>query len=215
MSRWGDDTEPETFCTFKKKAVRKIRLWVSHLVGLVDVVAVQGAEQMLQAGHVVVVDGVDDGLHHEGVFLILNRWEQQLLFHCSKGDDLILWALILFILPITCPPKSLFHLSSQTWRHWNKQKNIIIVVFIHLFIFTFASAAEFQNILRLFQSLSVICDPITLSQSRPYGVKLAVMLCCTKRRGDEGKEVRRRRRGRWGEDEEEEARLMWHLLDQA
>ncbi len=44
---------------------------VGHLVGLVDVVTIQGAEQMLQTGHVVVVYGMDDGLHHKGVFLIL------------------------------------------------------------------------------------------------------------------------------------------------
>lgn len=46
-----------------------------HLVGLVNVVAVQGAEQVLQTGHVVVVYGVDDGLHHEGVFLVLGGRE--------------------------------------------------------------------------------------------------------------------------------------------
>lgn len=45
----------------------------AHLVGLVDVVAVEGAQQVRQAGHVVVVDGVDDGLHHKGVFLILEQ----------------------------------------------------------------------------------------------------------------------------------------------
>lgn len=43
----------------------------THLVGLVDIVAVEGAQQVRQAGNVVVVDGVDDGLHHKGVFLIL------------------------------------------------------------------------------------------------------------------------------------------------
>lgn len=73
----------------------------THLVGLVDVVAVEGAEQVRQAGHVVIVDGVDDGLHHKGVFLILRQkgtaspgggdsWASS-----SSQDDLIL-----------CPPRS-------------------------------------------------------------------------------------------------------------
>lgn len=60
---------------------------IRHLVGLVDVVAVQRAEQMLQAGHVVIVDGVDDGLHHKGVFLILVLWRQKKVsFHLSNKD---------------------------------------------------------------------------------------------------------------------------------
>lgn len=61
-----------------------IRVSVSHLVGLVDVVAVQGAEQVLQPGDVVVINGVDDGLHHKGVLLILDGWERQLPLHCSQ-----------------------------------------------------------------------------------------------------------------------------------
>lgn len=46
---------------------------VRHLVGLVHIVVVQRAEEMLQTRHVVVIYGVDDGLHHKGVFLVLNR----------------------------------------------------------------------------------------------------------------------------------------------
>lgn len=59
-----------------------------HLVGLVDVVTVQGAKQMLQTRNIVIVYGMDDGLHHKRVFLILDGWERQLLFCCSQ--DLIL-----------------------------------------------------------------------------------------------------------------------------
>lgn len=58
---------------------------VSHLVGLVDVVTVQGAEQMLQTGNVVVINGVDDGFHHEGVLLILDGWETKLVF--TRGSN--------------------------------------------------------------------------------------------------------------------------------
>lgn len=65
---------------------------------------------MRQTGHVVVINGVNDGLHHKGVFLILEEWRllpwDSSPFCCSQ-DDLILW-----ILFITCPLKSLFHLSS-------------------------------------------------------------------------------------------------------
>lgn len=46
---------------------------VRDLVGLVHIVVVQRAEEMLQTRHVVVIYGVDDGLHHKGVFLVLNR----------------------------------------------------------------------------------------------------------------------------------------------
>lgn len=49
-----------------------------HLVGLVHIVVVQRAEEMLQTRHVVVIYGVDDGLHHKGVFLVLNRRETRL-----------------------------------------------------------------------------------------------------------------------------------------
>jgi hypothetical protein len=45
----------------------------SDLVGLVDVIAGQGAQEMLQAGYVVIIDGMDDGFHHKGVFLILRN----------------------------------------------------------------------------------------------------------------------------------------------
>lgn len=58
---------------------------VSYLVGLVDIVTVQGAEQMLQTGHVVVIYGMNDGLHHKGVFFIL-KGEGRPLFYCSQKD---------------------------------------------------------------------------------------------------------------------------------
>lgn len=45
---------------------------------------------MLQTGHVVIVYGVDDGLHHKGVLLVLDGWERKLLSYCSQDDDLIL-----------------------------------------------------------------------------------------------------------------------------
>lgn len=51
---------------------------VRHLVGLVHIVVVQRAEEMLQTRHIVVIYGVDDGLHHKGVFLVLNRRETRL-----------------------------------------------------------------------------------------------------------------------------------------
>lgn len=63
--------------THKKRLSHQI-LGDAHLVGLVDVVAVQGAEQMRQTGHVVIVYGVDDSLHHEGVLLILDSWRRPL-----------------------------------------------------------------------------------------------------------------------------------------
>ena len=43
----------------------------SHLVRLVHVVARQRDQQVLKPRHVVVIDGVDDGLHHKGVFFVL------------------------------------------------------------------------------------------------------------------------------------------------
>lgn len=45
----------------------------SDLVGLVNVIVGQGAQEVLQAWDVVIVDGVDDSFHHKGVFLILER----------------------------------------------------------------------------------------------------------------------------------------------
>lgn len=88
----------------------------THLVGLVNIVAVEGAQQVRQAGHVVVVDGVDDGLHHKGVFLILEQrsttsqgcgdtWP----YSSSSQDDLILW-----IVFITCPTPHPSLLQHQT-----------------------------------------------------------------------------------------------------
>lgn len=151
---------------------------------------------MLQAGHVVVVYGVDDGLHHEGVFLVLDRWERQLLFYCSQGD-LILWTLILWILSITCPPKSLFHLYSCMNTHRNKQAFLLHLQF------------KFKLYQELFSFLPVTCDPITLSRTAQ---KSAVTLRCTKRRGGErqgGEEERR-----W-EERRREPRLMWRLFCQA
>lgn len=35
---------------------------------------------MLQTGNVVVINGVDDGFHHKGVFLVLHGWERKFLF---------------------------------------------------------------------------------------------------------------------------------------
>lgn len=55
-------------CFFIASSVR-----ISHLIGMVDVVACQRTQEMLQTRHIVVVDGVDDGLHHEWVFFILYR----------------------------------------------------------------------------------------------------------------------------------------------
>lgn len=40
------------------------------LVGLVNVVVGQGAQEVLQAWDIVIVDGMDDSFHHKGVFLI-------------------------------------------------------------------------------------------------------------------------------------------------
>ena len=43
------------------------------LIGLIHVIVGQGAQEVLQAGDVVIVDGVDDCFHHKGVFLVLDR----------------------------------------------------------------------------------------------------------------------------------------------
>ena len=45
----------------------------SDLVGLVNIIVGQGAQEVLQAWDIVIVDGMDDSFHHEGVFLILER----------------------------------------------------------------------------------------------------------------------------------------------
>lgn len=45
----------------------------SDLVGLVNVVVGQGAQEVLQAWDIVIVDGMDDSFHHKGVFLVLER----------------------------------------------------------------------------------------------------------------------------------------------
>lgn len=47
----------------------------SYLVGLVNIIVGQGAQKVLQAWDVVIIDGMDDGFHHEGVFFILRESE--------------------------------------------------------------------------------------------------------------------------------------------
>lgn len=45
----------------------------SDLVGLVDIIVGQGAQKMLQAWDIVIINGMDDGLHHKRIFLILGE----------------------------------------------------------------------------------------------------------------------------------------------
>lgn len=45
----------------------------SDLVGLIHIIAGQRAQKVLQAWDIVIVDGMDDGFHHEGVLLILRE----------------------------------------------------------------------------------------------------------------------------------------------
>lgn len=45
----------------------------TDLVGLVNVIAGQRAQKVLQAWDVVIIDGMDDGFHHKGVFLVLRE----------------------------------------------------------------------------------------------------------------------------------------------
>lgn len=49
----------------------------TDLVGLVNVIAGQRAQKVLQAWDVVVIDGMDDGFHHKGVFLVLRDMRRE------------------------------------------------------------------------------------------------------------------------------------------
>lgn len=49
------------------------RVRETDLVGLVNVIAGQRAQKVLQAWDVVIIDGMDDGFHHKGVFLVLRE----------------------------------------------------------------------------------------------------------------------------------------------
>lgn len=55
---------------------------VSDLVGLVNIIVGQRAQEVLQAWDIVIVDGVDDGFHHKGVFLILEKDSQEIVTTC-------------------------------------------------------------------------------------------------------------------------------------
>lgn len=80
---------------------------------------------MRQTGHIVVVYGVDDGLHHEGVFLILDGWVTQLLF-CYSQNDLILSTIILQILSVTCPLSFSFIFFSSMNAHRRKKNKTFL-----------------------------------------------------------------------------------------
>lgn len=55
---------------------------VSDLVGLINIIVGQRAQEVLEAWDIVIVDGVDDGFHHKGVFLILERDSKEIVMAC-------------------------------------------------------------------------------------------------------------------------------------
>ena len=73
-SRWGLSTLDLVVPSHHNPPIPTTRgRTASDLVGLVNIIVGQGAQEVLQAWDIVIVDGMDDSFHHEGVFLILER----------------------------------------------------------------------------------------------------------------------------------------------
>lgn len=68
-------------CTVCDASLWHLRRRETDLVGLVNVIAGQRAQKVLQAWDVVIIDGMDDGFHHKGVFLVLRDTRRERVAH--------------------------------------------------------------------------------------------------------------------------------------